>query len=633
MKRFLRFLLLCVVMVSLVMPLAAIAEKEEEPWVTTPESQVLESEAAAPETGPSLLIILPSGSFSLRVLPGVASMGTGSADRIPDSLYIPLEDKGTERFLKAIGAFASWSGKGDILFISSSGRDIFFGSDSSRAKFKELHLSAPRGYLRKDGVTWLPMADFAGYLGLNVVSFSSDGTGQASARLVPSLDEVSVKEDDGARKLLLHTSVPVKYSVLAEDLSQVTILFPATRFTASGYQEAIGDFTVIPETLPGGVKVTVKFPKHWDGRLLSRAASGDLTLELMPAFPLSAGYKAETIEKAVFEPGAGEASFRISASGPLQYFWRYFPERRMLLVDFPLITAKASLPASEDRAFIRQSSLSSYSTGYGTSRLALSLAQDVTFAIEADEEDPYMVRVRLRRAAAPGPSALEGKGCTSAPEVCGTIVIDPGHGGCDPGACNGAMGLKEKDLTLDMARTLAAVLEEKGWKVILTRSSDRDVTWAYSPDRLELQARSDVGNVNGADAFISIHCNASTSSALHGSSIHWCKEADYALAKSLGGILGPALGLKDRGLCRDTFYVINHARMPAVLVETAFMSNSADAQKLADRSFRELVAKALAQALDEFMGTRFARKAKRNAISGIRHDGAGGSEGAAREKR
>ncbi len=303
----------------------------------------------------------------------------------------------------------------------------------------------------------------------------------------------------------------------------------------------------------------------------------------------------------------------MSATGPLHYFWRYVPEKKQLVLDIPLASGGASfvLPAA-DRAYVKEWTFNTFVSGYGASRLCCVLQDGVSFSFSGGTGDSPALKVQFSRNAAL--SAHEGHGTTGSPEVCGTIVIDPGHGGCDPGACNASKGLKEKDLTLDISTRLAKELRDRGWKVVLTRTTDRDVSWANSPDRVELQARADVGNVNTADAFISIHCNASVASHLSGSSIHWCKESDYGLAKSLQGLLGAALGLTDRGLCRDNFYVLSHTKMPAVLVETAFISNGADAARLADRLFRERLARTVAQGLDTFMGARYART-KRSTIS------------------
>ena len=93
------------------------------------------------------------------------------------------------------------------------------------------------------------------------------------------------------------------------------------------------------------------------------------------------------------------------------------------------------------------------------------------------------------------------------------IVIDPGHGGSDPGSLNPAYGLTESQLTLQISRRLAADLKRQGWQVELTRDGDYDVGDPNGPDSAELQARCDVANASGARLFVSVHINSSVSSA------------------------------------------------------------------------------------------------------------------------
>jgi N-acetylmuramoyl-L-alanine amidase len=189
----------------------------------------------------------------------------------------------------------------------------------------------------------------------------------------------------------------------------------------------------------------------------------------------------------------------------------------------------------------------------------------------------------------------------------GVVVIDAGHGGGDPGCYSRHHGVYEKDITLDIARRLKTVLERQGWKVLMTRETDRDVTYAGSPDKMELQARCDVANDVGADLFISIHCNASASGQGNGTSIHWYKEEDYEFARNLEPMLGEAIGVGNQGLRRDSFYVLRHTSMPAVLVETAYLSHPHDSSRLVQPQVRQLIAERLAGGLVQFMSGRYAR--------------------------
>jgi N-acetylmuramoyl-L-alanine amidase len=224
------------------------------------------------------------------------------------------------------------------------------------------------------------------------------------------------------------------------------------------------------------------------------------------------------------------------------------------------------------------------------------------------------------------------------------IVLDPGHGGTDPGAEGFA---REKEVTLDIARRLATLLEERlGADVVLTRS--RDTT-------LPLAARTARANAEGADLFLSIHANAARSHRLHGIETYYLnnthdratirlaamengltllaprrERADlrYILSdlvqvgkmdESIGlatavqrGLVGHLRarypGIADLGVKRGPFYVLVGAYMPCVLVETSFVSHPAEGRRLAGSVYREAVAAGIYAGVERFVAeTRRAR--------------------------
>lgn len=212
------------------------------------------------------------------------------------------------------------------------------------------------------------------------------------------------------------------------------------------------------------------------------------------------------------------------------------------------------------------------------------------------------------RSVSPGELA-KGVGQTQKPEpgsaLGRTICLDAGHGGSDPGAINRSYGVSEKQVTLDITLRLAAMLKAEGWNVVMTRTVDRDVTYAGSPDKDELGARSTMANEHGADLFVSIHCNSAANTTVGGTSIHWFKSGDYTLAKSLESELIVATGRAHRGLIKDRFFVLAHTQMPAVLIETAFLSNQQEGQLLANPEYRERIARGIAAGLRSYAAQRF----------------------------
>ena len=151
------------------------------------------------------------------------------------------------------------------------------------------------------------------------------------------------------------------------------------------------------------------------------------------------------------------------------------------------------------------------------------------------------------------------------------IVLDAGHGGSDSGADHN--GVTEKNVTLDISRRLRGILASRGWTVRMTRDSDVDVYAPNDSAHDELEARCDIANRAGARLFVSIHANSFTSSSLNGTTTYYYKSVDLALARAVHRRLIAALGTKDDGVRKENFYVIHHTTMPAILIETAFISN------------------------------------------------------------
>lgn len=181
------------------------------------------------------------------------------------------------------------------------------------------------------------------------------------------------------------------------------------------------------------------------------------------------------------------------------------------------------------------------------------------------------------------------------------IVIDPGHGGSDPGTVHG--GLHEKTLTLDMAKRLRTILIAHGWQVMMTRDVDKDVYGPYDSAHDELQARDDIANKAGARMFVSIHVNGFMNAGPHGVTTYFSKSIDVPFATDVQRRLAANLGATDDGIVKSKLYVTLHATMPAILVETAFLTNPDDYAKLDSPSWRQKVAQAIADGIGDYAGS------------------------------
>ena len=260
-----------------------------------------------------------------------------------------------------------------------------------------------------------------------------------------------------------------------------------------------------------------------------------------------------------------------------------------------------------------------------TARLAVKLAQAGLRWQAHFLENPHRIALDVFRKGA-APAQLESQGLAAAP-VAATqtsrkrILIDPGHGGKDPGA-TGRRGTQEKDINLLAAKQLAKLLTEEGvFDVRLTRTDD-----TFIP----LSERSRMANDWPADLFVSLHCNASKTPADEGFEVYFMSEhasdpqaeqlADFEnsslqlegkasddtaaqlllgelsktefinsasqLAALMARDISKRVGIEDRGVKQAGFYVLRGTHAPAVLFEMAYLTNPKDEVRLQSRKFR-----------------------------------------------
>lgn len=193
-----------------------------------------------------------------------------------------------------------------------------------------------------------------------------------------------------------------------------------------------------------------------------------------------------------------------------------------------------------------------------------------------------------------------------------TVMIDPGHGGADPGAIGHS--LQEKDVALDIALRLKEELEERGYGVLMTRMRDEYLT---------LQQRVDMARNSHADLFVSIHANAHTDKRVNGTLVlyydHRFPQAAYPASREMAGLSGENAGLAqsvldgllaasgtvNRGIVPSSVYVIRNGKVPSVLVETAFISNYSDAELLASAEWRAKAARGIAEGIAAYTPPAF----------------------------
>ena len=212
-----------------------------------------------------------------------------------------------------------------------------------------------------------------------------------------------------------------------------------------------------------------------------------------------------------------------------------------------------------------------------------------------------------------------------------TIVIDPGHGGKDPGGL-GSGDLQEKGIVLSISHKLREVLTAKGYTVLMTRETDH---------LIPLKKRTEFATQHKADLFLSIHANAAESSRANGIETYYLdvtstdkasekiaarenvnsgysiqeletlleglireskSEDSKRLARHVQNTLVQHTGAVDRGVKHARFVVLIGTKVPAILIETGFVSNPVERRKLATSAYQYKIATAIAEGVDKFLG-------------------------------
>jgi N-acetylmuramoyl-L-alanine amidase len=171
----------------------------------------------------------------------------------------------------------------------------------------------------------------------------------------------------------------------------------------------------------------------------------------------------------------------------------------------------------------------------------------------------------------------------------GTVVIDPGHGGSDPGATSYS-GYYEKNVNLSIARKVASYLENSGIHVIMTRNSDTFI---------ELNDRAEIANRANADLFVAIHCDSHPKSSQNGYTLYVARSASWASKKTATAIeqaMGQT-GLASIGIRSEDFRVLVRTTCPAVLVECGYLTNPSEATMLYESDFQDRIARAIANGI------------------------------------
>ncbi len=505
-----------------------------------------------------------------------------------EGIYIPAETN----FIKDLKISCSKSSSGETIAFHSQSSDIFFSEDDFSFDNSEKFELKKVGFAKdEEGNFFVPLLQFCRGLNLDF-SVSTEKKDSIEINIFPMVVKVSETLENGNKNIIFTSSAPVELgdNKNEDKLSnkEIKVIFDNAKISPNFINEC-KEIEVIDETKEDSEKAifNVIFPENWKGFIRKSLNETNVNVDFLPNFDLKGGYTSEDIEKII----TNDEYIDIEASGSFQYFWKFDKKGKKLEIEIPLLSASdidiKELPKEINLNYIK--------AGYG----AVIFKIDCPNGCEFSSPKSNILRVSLK---SDKKISEKGNEVTGQPSHSAIIVIDPGHGGGDLGAVNRYVNVYEKNLNLQLAMKLGQYLKEAGYKVIFTRTTDRDVTWAYSPDKVELQARADVGNINSACIFVSVHCNASVNRNVKGFTVYWTKSEDYELARNFeNDFIDPSLNLMNIGAIRGSYYVLRHTNMPAIIVETAFVSNHEEAQKLKTEEFQKIIMKNVADVLCNYL--------------------------------
>lgn len=378
-------------------------------------------------------------------------------------------------------------------------------------------------------------------------------------------------------KLVIEAGAPVSFAVktLADPFRVYIDLQPANLIGGSGNRyEGSGDLRAVRASQfsynPDVVRVVAEFASPVPYRVDARSPASHLEI----ALNATARPAVRLLQVGLRELSPHVSRVTFTCDGFAAYTQSVLRDPNRVVLDFVDTDAAAVVvPPLSDHRLVSAIRVANMPEPPGTARAVIELKQMT--AMTVGRVSAKCIAVDL----------------VTSPLSKKIVVVDPGHGGSDPGAQYRKKN--EKDLVLDLAKRLHALLIKNRVTALLTRSDDTFVP---------LSARCEFANKAGADLFISVHLNASPRpNQLSGTEVYYYNDRSLPFAISVHDHLVHALGLKDGGVRKRMLYVVHHTTMPAVLTETCYLNNDNGYKLITQPAFRQRVAEALYGAIKEYV--------------------------------
>jgi N-acetylmuramoyl-L-alanine amidase len=529
-------------------------------------------------------------------------------------LYLPLADEGVKNLCLALGGLLTYSKESDSWHLNKDSDNTVISAAKAGECEKDIMLLDKA----HNGTLLIKTEKLAELLKGNL---SYDKNSDIYS-IKPLIYEITAQEQNGELLLKIQATSNIKYTsaqLHGPERTIITIEDAAISSTAK-----IPDHPLLKGALLEGfespaccVKLTLPVEKGCHADIQPRILPQSVVVKIAQQSEArdSAMENEVSLESIFVEDTKDSVKIKINTSSPFSYQWtRLHPPDNRFFVDFLNTSLKAEQTTFEPKNLLVQKiRAAQLQPGPdGATRLVLDLTQPALCELTTSPQNPKQLVITVKNQLIDVDRALLcGSGTTRTTAYAANgqlVVIDPGHGGSDRGAYNSNLGLAEKDVTLAISARLAEILKRRGWKVVMTRTTDRDVTYAGSPDKDELQARANVAQFSNAQLFVSVHINASVNKQANGVSTHWFKDCDRLLAQEVHCQLVDRTARRDRGTARDRFYVLRNTDMPAILVEAGFISNDDEASLLTNEEYLQRIAEAIANGMGVYMGKVMQRR-------------------------
>ena len=540
---------------------------------------------------------------------------------------IAADDPGLLALLNRIGATLTWQpGERYVLFTTGEPVVISFAVGDNGYDVGPVRQTAPFAPYLLDGHPYVPLDEL-----IHSLEFAIKPNGSQLV-LQPQLASIEVQSVAGGTRFVAHAGMPLDGRITSENANTIVLTFdgvgttlqsgnlaasaPVQRMDVKTLGTVSHPQTQVTLTLvPGTTHGTPGTDDQRDFTLAFNGASGAAIAATPPPSPAATIAAPVQVTAVTTQPQTGAFIVRIEANGNTTYDWHRLrpPDNRFWL---DVHNARLAIPPADQPGSAPVTAVRVHQENSDTVRIALSLADFDTIDVAPNATG---ITITVSGTVADDSAARTGSGTigtaavadwkfsprpTDTPYVAANprlIVIDPGHGGSDPGSYRG--DAIEKVITLDISKRLRDILVSRGWQVMMTRDTDRDVYQPNDSATDELQARDDVANHNGARLLVSVHVNAFMNAGPHGATLYFYKPSDLALAQAVDKRVASELNLKNDGVIKDKFYVIHHADMPATLIETAYVSNPDDRALLQDPQWRQQMAQAIADGIEDYAGS------------------------------